>query len=176
MSKVVLVNEHDEVIGSVERDDRNKTDIIRVAGLIVYNTKNETLIARRSHNKVNDPDKWGPSVAGTVEEGETYVSNIIKEAQEEIGLVVHEDELTPILHSYQVTSHKYFCTLFSVVADKPISDFVIQEEEVSEICWVATHQLIQWFEAHPEEFIPTFIKIVDILKAKLSQETSTGST
>ena len=32
------------------------------------------------------PEVWGPAVSGTNEEGETYDSNIIKEAQEEIGL------------------------------------------------------------------------------------------
>ena len=37
-------------------------------------------------DKKYDPGKWGPSAAGTVEEGETYQSNIIKELQEEIGL------------------------------------------------------------------------------------------
>ena len=78
MTNVIIVNEKDEVIGSKPRDDRNQTDIIRVSGLLVFNPKGEVLLSRRGLNKINDPGKWGPSVAGTVEEGETYASNIIK--------------------------------------------------------------------------------------------------
>lgn len=166
MANVIIVNENDEIIGSKARNDRNQKDIIRVAGLIVYNSQNEVLVAQRSLNKVNDPGKWGPSVAGTVEEGETYVSNIIKEAKEEIGLIIDEQELRIEQHSYQETNHRYFSTLFSVVVDKSISNFVIQKEEVREISWIPIQRLIKWFETSPRDFIPTFSKTIDILKSR----------
>jgi len=43
-------------------------------------------LAQRSFNKTHNPGQWGPAVAGTNDEGETYESNIIKEAEEEIVL------------------------------------------------------------------------------------------
>src|SRR3989338_6564599 len=85
MTKIIVVNEKDEIIGYKDRDDRNETDIIRVSALILLNSKNQTLIARRALNKILDSGKWGPAAAGTLEEGGSYLSNIIKEAQEEIG-------------------------------------------------------------------------------------------
>jgi len=166
MTNVIIVNEKDEVIGSKPRDDRNQTDIIRVSGLLVFNPKGEVLLSRRGLNKINDPGKWGPSVAGTVEEGETYASNIIKEAKEEIGLEIDEKDLKVGRHSYQETSHKYFSTQFSTVVDKPISDFVIQKEEVEEIRWVSIPDLLEWFNKSPNEFLPSFSKTVNLLKSR----------
>ncbi len=165
MTKVIVVDENDKVIGSKERNDRSQKDIIRVSGLLVYNSENAILIARRSLNKVNDPGKWGPAVAGTVEEGETYISNIVKEAQEEIGLIVNVQGLKIERHSYQETNHKYFSTLFSVVVDRSIPDFVIQKEEVEEIRWIPIQELVKWFDAVPSDFIPSFSKTIDLLRS-----------
>jgi len=53
--KVVVVNEQDEVLGYKNRDDRNQSDIIRVAGLWLVNSANEALIAQRALDKVHDP-------------------------------------------------------------------------------------------------------------------------
>lgn len=166
MPNVIIVNEKDEIICHKPRSERLPSEIGRVAGLIVLNLKGETLIAQRSHNKIKDPGKWGPSVAGTVEEGETYISNIIKEAKEEIDLDITENDLKVETHSYQETSHKYFSTMFSAVVDKPISGFKKQDNEVVEIRWIKITDLVEWFEKNPADFIPSFQKTVNILKTK----------
>src|SRR3989338_10763955 len=85
--RIPIVNEQDEIIGYKDRKDRNKVDIARITGLWLWNEKGEALLAQRSFNKKMHPGMWGPAVAGTVEEGETYESNIIKESEEEIGLL-----------------------------------------------------------------------------------------
>ncbi len=84
--KVIIVDENDKIIGYKERNDRNQNDIIRIAGIWIENEKGEVLIAQRSFRKVNNPGKLGPAAAGTLEVGETYESNILKEVEEEIGI------------------------------------------------------------------------------------------
>lgn len=85
-SKIIIVDENDTIIGHKNRDSMEDGDMYRVSALWIQNSKGDILLAQRSFDKRNDPGKWGPAVAGTVEEGETYESNIIKEAEEEIGL------------------------------------------------------------------------------------------
>jgi isopentenyldiphosphate isomerase len=87
MIKIIIVNEKDEIIGFKERSKVKTDDIYRVSALWAENAKGDILMAQRAFSKMNSPGKWGPAVAGTVEEGETYDSNITKEAEEEIGLV-----------------------------------------------------------------------------------------
>ena len=57
-----------------------------MSSLWVMNSKGEVLLAQRVFDKKHDPGKWGPAVAGTVEKGEDYDSNMLKEAGEEVGL------------------------------------------------------------------------------------------
>jgi len=110
--RIPIVNEQDEIIKNIDVSERQKGDIGRVFALWVTNEKGEILLAQRSFDKLRDPGKWGPAVAGTVEEGETYEENIIKEAEEEIGLV----GITPkIEQKYRKsTSHEYFSQWFTL--------------------------------------------------------------
>ncbi len=94
--QIPIVNEQDEIIGYKDRKDRNLVDITRVSALWITNEDGEILLAQRGLNKTHSPGLWGPAVAGTVEEGETYESNIIKEAEEEIGLVAREGEVEDV--------------------------------------------------------------------------------
>ena len=85
-SKFTIVDENDNIIAQKERANIKPEDIYRVAALWVTNSKGDILLAQRALSKKHDPGKWGPAVAGTVEERETYRANIIKETSEEIGL------------------------------------------------------------------------------------------
>ncbi len=87
MVKIPIVNEQDEIIEYKEKKDLLPNDINRDTGLWVLNEFGEILLAQRSLNKKMHPGLWTVAVSGTVEEGETYDSNILKEAHEEIGLV-----------------------------------------------------------------------------------------
>ncbi len=156
MSKLIIVNDKDEIISAKEGKDRTADDIIRVAGLWLFNSKKEALIAQRAHDKVHDPGKWGPSVAGTVEEGETYVSNIIKEAKEEIGLTLSEADLISGQHGFVSTGHKYWYQSFFAKSDLPISAFTIQKREVAEIRWIGIDELLAWIRERPDDFIQSF--------------------
>jgi len=153
MTRIILVDEHDNPIGFKERADRTATDIIRITGLCVYNSKNEILIAKRVATKRFDPGKWGPAVAGTVDEGESYLSNIIKEAKEELGLVIETDKLVQGPCKRTPPGAPYFLQRFFYKADLPIESFVIEKSEVAEIRWIALGDLEQWIIESPEEIV-----------------------
>src|SRR3989344_2570418 len=114
--KTIIVDEHDNPIGLKDREDITSEDIYRVSLLWITNSKGEILLARRAYTKSHDPGKWGPAVAGTVEEGETYESNIIKEAEEELGLT--NLKLVSGARLRKRTNYNYFVQQFSIVLDK----------------------------------------------------------
>lgn len=78
--KIPVVNEQDEIIDYKDRSVLDPRDLCHVTGLWVTDSDGNILLAQRSFKKKHDPGIWGPAVSGTVEEGETYESNIIKEA------------------------------------------------------------------------------------------------
>jgi len=155
--KIIIVNEQDEIVGHKDRDDV-QTEIYRVSALWITNSKGEILLARRAFTKSHSPGKWGPAVAGTVEDGETYESNIVKEAEEELGLT----GITFVKDRKELrrTQWRYFCQWFTAVVDKDISDFTINKDEVAEIRWFSVQELRNDVKKDPEQFLVSVREIL----------------
>jgi isopentenyldiphosphate isomerase len=150
-----LVNESDEIVGYLDRTKVDyQTMIYRVTALWLTNPKKEILIAKRSNNKDRDPGKWGPAVAGTVEKGESYQSNIYKEAGEEIGLTGYTFKLGPKLR--MTSPRNYFCQFFFLELSVLKSDFVLQRTEVDAVAWISKPDLRNDVAINPAKYIPSF--------------------
>ncbi len=154
--RIPVVDENDVVIGYKDSDSLKKSDIYRVSALWITNSRGEILLARRHRSKSHHPRKWGPAAAGTVEEGESYRDNLIKEAEEELGL----ENIEPVLGPKTKTNNEYrhFTRWFTLVVDKGIDEFKIQEDEVEEIKWFSPEELLKQLDAQPDEFLPTMKK------------------
>jgi len=150
MTKIIIVDENDDIIGSKERKEVNK-EIYRVSALWVTDSKNRFLLARRHHTKRQHPNKWGPAVAGTVEEGESYQENILHEAEEELGIKDVKFALGPKTKTEERYNH--FTQWFLVVLDKGIEEFSIEEDEIEEIRWFTKEEFLEELKQKPDEFL-----------------------
>ena len=136
MSKCYVVNENDEVLGVKDFHDCGPEDIQRVSALWLTNSNDGVLIAQRAFTK-----KYSPAASGTVEEGEDYLSNIIKETKEEIGVTLTEDELTLGPKMLREDKHRYFTQWYMATKDVDISDIVYPQDEVVTVEWIAIKTL-----------------------------------
>lgn len=157
-----VVNEKDEIIAHKLRHEIDfKRDIYRIAALWLTNSAGEVLIAQRLLTKDKDPGKWGPAAAGTLEEGETYETNIYKEAEEEIGLNGIRFETGPKMRFKE--PRQAFCQLFIGKCDWPSERFTPQPEEVEQVKWVKAEELINDFRRNPEKYVPSMQLILSKL-------------
>ncbi|HEY4477728.1 MAG TPA: NUDIX domain-containing protein [Candidatus Paceibacterota bacterium] len=155
MEKIPVVNEQDEIIGYKERYETTREDIQRIVGLCVFNEKGEVLIAKRGITKKIDPDKWGPSVAGTVAEGFEYDDTVVKEAEEEIGL----KDITPTFlkkYFYETENTRRFASMYYVVINSN-TEFILEKDAVAEVKWINPTELEDWVNKKPEDFTPNFL-------------------
>ncbi|MCK5413565.1 MAG: NUDIX domain-containing protein [Candidatus Pacebacteria bacterium] len=152
-SKIIIVDKKDKVIGLKDRENLKNEDIYRVSGLWIENSKGEVLLARRAPSKSRDPNKWGPAVAGTLEEGETYDSNIIKETEEEIGLKNVKFKKESKSKIKLVGRLRYFLQWYTIKIDQPLEKFKIQESEVAEIRWFSKEEIRKKLKENHDEFI-----------------------
>jgi len=153
LAKIIIVDKNDKVIGLKERENLKNEDIYRVSALWIENGKGEILMARRALTKAHDPGKWGPAVAGTLEEGETYYSNMLKEAEEEIGLKNIKFKKGSKVKIKLAGRLRYFLQWYLVKIDKPINEFRIQRSEVEEIRWFSKEEIKKKLQENPNEFI-----------------------
>lgn len=160
--KIQIVDDHDKLIGIKERKEVDyKNDIYRVSALWLTNSKGQTLLAKRAAVKDKDPGKWGPAVAGTIDEGETYDDNIYKEAMEEIGL--EGADFTKGLKIRITQPRNYFCQWYFVTLDREADTFVMQEDEVDELEWVDIEQMKWDLRTNPDKYVPAMQQIVSEL-------------
>ncbi len=160
--KIPIVNEQDEIIGYKKRAETTREDIRRIAGLHIFNEKREVLVALRHPSKKIDPNTWGPSVVGTVDEGYDYDTTIMKEAEEEVGL----KNIEPIFYTkmfYETHNARRFTGVYYVIINSK-EKFILQEDEVSEVRWVSVDDLEDWWTKKPEDFVPSFQRSMDAIK------------
>lgn len=149
--RIVIVNDQDEIIAHKERGTLTKNDIYRASALWVKNSKGDILLAQRKFTKSHDPGKWGPAVAGTVDEGETCEQNIIKEAEEEIGL--RNIKPVPGPKVRMTGEYNYFDQWYTLTVEKPAEDFIIQEDEVEQVKWFTRAELESELWNHPKKYL-----------------------
>lgn len=165
MAKICIVDENDTPIGYKERSEIDYgKDIYRSTALWVTNPRGEVLIAQRKFTKDYDPGKWGPAVAGTVEEGETYDTNIYKEAEEEIGLTGYK--FVEAWKERLYTPRHQFVQWYKVVVDKPIEYFIPQPEEVEKIEWIAFSELANDVDNDPDKYVQSMSQVIEIFSEK----------
>lgn len=158
--KIIIVNEDDQILGYKPRELVTSNEMYRVSALWLKNSNNEFLLAQRSFKKKNDPGKWGPAVAGTVEKNETYEENIIKEAEEELGLKNFNFTTGPKLQNKGKNNH--FTQWYFLSLDRKISDFSIQKEEVESIKWFSQSEFLQLYNANLDAFLYDLNKYVEL--------------
>ncbi len=160
--KIQIVDDQDQLIGVKERTEVDyKTDIYHASALWLTNSKGQTLLAKRAAVKDKDPGKWGPALAGTIDEGETYDDNIYKEAMEEIGLEGEQFTKGQKIHITQPTN--YFCQWYFVTLDRDVDSFVMQADEVDALEWADIEQMKQELKTNPDKYVPTMNQIVSEL-------------
>ena len=150
---IVIVDENDNVIGSKGRNELATGDIYRVTGLWITNSRGQVLMAQRAFTKKKDPGVWGPAVAGTVEDGESYDDNMLKEVAEEIGLSLSIDQLRrgPRMCMPR-EGNRFWNQWYYYKTDASISEFTIQEAEVAALRWFESDELIRAIAETPEQF------------------------
>ncbi len=159
--KILIVDKKDNVIGVKERDTLDyEKDIYRVSALWIINSRGQILLARRAYSKKQNPGKWGPAVAGTNDGGETYYSNIIKEAEEELGLknIKPKKGLKELVKG----KYKHFTQWFILNLDINLKDLKIDEKEVAEIKWFTKQEVLNIINTNSDEVLEKMKKWINL--------------
>lgn len=115
-----------------------------VIGFVV-NEHSEVLLQKRSPNKKIKPNLWEVCY-GHVSKGENPEEAIIRETGEEIGLTITSKDITALgteltEEFYDKRYHNTFSYIYLIRTNKKISEFKMQEEEVSNLKYVTILEL-----------------------------------
>lgn len=150
MTRIILVDDNDNEIGLKERDEIGPEDLCRGSALWITSSSGDILLTQRSLEKKHHPGKWSAAVAGTVDEGEDYDINILKETEEEIGITLSAKELRK---GPKIRMPRFFMQWYYATVDLPLSAFTLQEGEVMDIRWVSPEEFERLIAEEPEIFV-----------------------
>lgn len=100
LDQVILVNEHDEPIGVMDKLEahRGQAKLHRAISVFLLNEKGQLLIQRRSTKKIVGAGQWANTCCGNVRPGESYQECALRRLREELGITTAQ--IKPV-HKFQ---------------------------------------------------------------------------
>lgn len=146
---VTLVDQHNNVIGAVPRREmRAKRLPHRSTYVLVFNSRGELYVQKRTLTKDIFPGYYDPAAGGVVLAGESYEQGALRELEEEMG--IRGVPLSWLFEFYFEDVHsRVWGGAFSCVYDGTI---VLQEEEVESGGFMTIDDILH--RAQTERFTP----------------------
>ena len=145
---LIRVDEFDRVIGRASKRACHTGRGLRHRAFLVMltNAKGELLLARRHPSKWLWPGCWDGTVAGHVEEGETYASAARRRVHEEMGVRprLHRTDTFPYTARWKGDGENEICAVFSGRVEKVVP----HPKEIDALKWTSSPKgkLVPWLK------------------------------
>lgn len=168
---VVLVNENDEQLGLMEKQQAHVAGLLhRAFSVFIFNSKGETLLQKRAQGKYHSPGLWTNTCCSHPREGETYKEAALRRLQEEMGFECELEEKFHFIYKAKLDNNLYEHELDHVFTGNYEGEIHVNEEEVGDFKWISMENLIEDINSNPENYTVWFKIIFKEYLAKLQHE------
>ena len=165
-----VVNNRDEVIDRKPRSEVHARGLLhRAVHVLVFNSRGEIFLQKRSMKKDRQPGVWDSSSSGHVESGEHYDETAVRELGEELGFKVSEPPQKLFKIDACAETDAEFVWIYRCASEGP---FQLHPDEIETGGWFAPEKVTGWIAERPEDFASVFVLIWEIfLTAKTPSST-----
>ena len=159
MSNEILdvVSERDEVIGRERRSEVHRCGLRhRAVHVLVFNTRGELFLQKRSLGKDTFPGAWDSSASGHLDAGEDYDACAVRELREEIGLGLAQPPERLFKLAASAATGQEFVWVYRCHAEGP---FTLHPDEIERGDWFTPTDVARWIRAKPDDFARAFVEI-----------------
>lgn len=144
-----VVDDADRVVECLTRGEIHQRALMhRSVHLLVFDGRGRVFLQKRSQLKDNNPGLWDSSVSGHVDSGEDYDTCVIREAAEEIGLVLCQVPERLFKLDACVDTGWEFTWIFRCSSEGPFS---LDPAEIETGDWFTTDDVDAWVQRRPAE-------------------------
>lgn len=149
-----VVDDHDRIIGRALRAEVHRRGLLhRAVHLLVENEAGQVFLQKRSQWKDSAPGCWDSSCSGHVDSGEDYLTAVVREAFEELGLALQQEPAEIDRAAACAETGNEFVRVYRCRAEGP---FVLPPAEIERGEWVAPAEITAWIARSPAEFATSF--------------------
>jgi isopentenyldiphosphate isomerase len=149
-----VVNERDEVVDRKPRREVHARGLLhRAIHVLVFNSRGEIFLQKRSMTKDREPGKWDSSSSGHVDSGEDYDACAVRELREEIGLIVPQTPERLFKIDACAETDQEFVRVYRCQAEGP---FQLHPDEIECGGWFTPEKVTRWIAGQPEDFAGAF--------------------
>jgi isopentenyldiphosphate isomerase len=152
-----VVNDRDEVIDRRPRSEVHRLGLKhRATHVLVFNSRGEVFLQKRSMNKDRQPGVWDSSASGHLDSGENYDNCAVRELREELGLAGTQ----PLERLFKVEAcaetDQEFVWVYRGEYEGP---FTLHPDEIDEGGWFTPAEVTLWMKERPQDFASALLLI-----------------
>ncbi len=162
MEYVILVDEQDQAIGKMEKQQAHVEGVLhRAFSIFIFNSKKELLLQKRASSKYHCGGLWSNTCCSHPRENEAVLDAANRRLLEEMGMQCNLTSIFAFVYKAAfengLTEHEYDHVFFGESNEIPS----INSEEVDDYRFVGMKELQLEIQEHPQNFTPWFLIALD---------------
>src|SRR3989338_2339483 len=157
MEYLDIVNDQDEVIGTVPRSEayvgqKSGANRYRIATVFMFNDEGKMALQLRSKNLSFSPHTWCATACGHVSSGETFEQAAMRELAEEAGISTKLEFVGKALHDPE-SHNKFVVSTFKGIWNKEFHPHAVDVEKVEFYSLDEVKSMTEREEFHPQTIV-----------------------
>ena len=160
--KVILVSEHDDMVGIMDKMEAHKQGLLhRAFSIFIFNSKGEMLLQQRAFNKYHSGGLWTNACCSHPMPGEKTKDAAQRRLFEELGFETPIEKIFDFIYKATfdngLTEHEFDHVFVGCFDGVPTPN----PEEIGNWKWVRPGELLADIKSNPESYTPWLKLVVD---------------
>jgi len=154
---VILVNEHDEPMGVMEKMEAHRKAVLhRAFSIFIFNNKGEMLLQQRALGKYHSGGLWTNACCSHPAPGEDTLDAATRRLQEEMGFTTSLEKIFDFVYQCEfehgLTEYEFDHVFVGIYEGKMLPD----PAEVKDYCYKSIEEINATLLSHPQKYTAWF--------------------
>lgn len=169
MERVVLVDEKDNPLGTMEKMEAHEKGVLhRAFSVFIFNNNGEMLLQQRAFSKYHSGGLWTNTCCSHPREGETTIEAAHRRLQEEMGFDCKIEKVFDFIYKKKLDKGLIEHELDHVFIGEFDGEVCFNKEEVNAYVYVPVQVVLEEVDQQPEKYTEWFkICLDEVVKRTL---------